>query len=1363
MKHLFPSLLLGLLFLHAVPGAKAQDMTEWDNPDITQMNRMPAHDLNIPFPTDGKAASLDPKDSPYCLFLNGTWKFHWSPKPDAVPRNFFMPDYDTQEWDDIEVPAAWQVYGMRHDRNYDKPLYVNVRYPFTYTKDFSVMADRPSDFTYNNHMPNPIGCYRRTFQVPEGWQGRQTFLRFNGAGHGYYVWVNGSFVGYAEDSYLPSDFDVTSHLHAGENTVAVQCFRFTSGSFLECQDYWRLTGITRDVYLWSAHKEHFNDFFFRTLQLTDDNHTAKAALSVDISKSVGANLELRATLSRKGETVWQMNRKAEGKEFTHEFTVEHIEPWSAEAPNLYDLNLQLVKDGQVVDSRYCRVGFHTVGIREDGALLVNGNRLVVHGVNRHSFSAEGGRMVTREELLKDILTMKRLNINAVRTSHYPNNPYFYELCDEYGLYVLAEADVECHGDQSVSGTRLFRHAIVERNRRHVQTLRNHVCIFAWSTGNECGGGENFKYAMDVIRELDSTRVRHYCDGNRWADITSTMYNSYEGIRRIGIERQKEYKEGKHPRPHIQCENTHSMGNAQGNQKDMFDLYEAYPALCGEFIWDWKDQGLKTPVPGQPDKFYWAYGGDFGDNPNDGSFCCNGVVLPDGTPTAKSYNAKAVYQPLDIRLTNPAKAKGQKYTFQLKNKLQQTRLKDVDVRYTVLEDGLAVFNGQLPEVDMAPWDSTTVTLDLSSLRIKAESEYQIVFRTTNRNATPWAEAGYEVASSSALLRSVQKALPYTPDAEGEIRASFADDIYEVSGPKFKAEFHKGVLARYTFDGNELIAEPLKPNFFRLPTENDKTQAGQWDELGLRDVTLTAHKDEQKTDPQHRWVELHSTGTWTSATEAIRFTVTAVYRIYVDGTITVSSLIEPDRARTVLPRMGFRAEMPAAYSHMEWMGRGPLDNYADRKDAAMPGIYTSTVKEQYIPFVLPQEVGNKEDVRWLSLTDEAGRGLLFSCPSRMAVSAADWRPEDNYKNRYERSRHPYQLKRARHTIVCLDAWNRALGNASCGPDVLPIYERYSEATGFNFTIYPLAGATATEDKVAKARVGDILCQPVRIATDKKGFATLSCPTPGADIYYSVNDGAAQKYKAPIDMRAGGSLTAWAQTAPDNQGIRSSRNIPYFMDKTKWSIVSVSSEQGGNEVAVNAIDDDEHTIWHTRWAEPVPDCPHEIVVDMGDTYHVSSFTCVPRPDGSNGAIVDYELYMGTTLDQLNRPVASGKWSVSHEPKKVQVPEGTKARYFKLVVRSVRNREKYASAAEFYVEATGKVEGDTADETLGFLQEERTLDICCKGSAVLNISDDNGRDISHLTIVGSTYLPLNLPGGTYRMRLSQGEESRSRKVVIP
>ena len=1276
------NLFLSICLMSGILTAFSQTMTEWDDVSVTSLKRIQSHDLSIPFTDVDAAQSLDLNQSPYFLDLNGTWQFRWSALPNQAPAGFYADDYDVSSWDQITVPMPWQMYGVRNGKKWDKPLYVNTRYPFTYTSDYSVMASRPDYYTYNESMKNPVGCYRRTFTLPDGWLGRKTFLRFNGAGHGYYVWVNGQFAGYAEDSYLPSDFDVSDFVREGENNVSVQVYRFTSGSFLECQDYWRLTGITRDVYLWSAPQQRIADFFFQTTALAASGTSGQARLQVTLDGEALTGMKLQVTITDGSEIIKEISRTlTTSTNVGQSFAFSGVECWSAEHPKLYDLTIQLLtEEDKLVDMRSCKIGFRTVSIREDGALLINGKRIVVHGVNRHDFSQETGRTVSREEMLQDVLTMKRLNVNAVRTSHYPNNPYFYELCDQYGLYVLAEADVECHGNMGLSSEEKFRTPMVERNERHVRTLRNHVCIFGWSAGNESGGGNNFQSVMQAIKALDTSRITHYEGNSTWSDVSSTMYGSYSNMLSTAKDRRNKYNNGSSQRPHIQCENTHAMGNSMGNQIDYFrEIYEPYAAMAGEFVWDWKDQGLRMPISGKVGKNYWAYGGDFGDNPNDGSFCCNGVVLPDCTPTAKSFNMKGVYQPVDVLLLNAEQG-----TFRVKNKLQQTMLTGYDIHYIISEDGIEVANGQLPDLDLAPWDSTTITIPYDGITFNPASRYTIRFSTTLQEATPWAEAGYEVAASEAVIREATAPQSYHYEGTDTLSLTSNGSTHTVKGANFSATFSGGTLSRYILDGTALIIQPIKLNTFRIPTENDHTQEGNWETLGVRSLTMTSGTWTVEQDEAKKWVQLSITDTYKTSTSALIFTVNKQFRVYPDGTVSVSTLTTPNNDGAVLPKLGFRFEMPASAENITWLGRGPFDSYIDRNYAAHIGIWHSTATDQWTNYIRPQETGNKEDVQWLAVTTNAGKGLMYASPTGMATTVGHWRAEDIYTSRYDRKGHPHEVTFQRNTVVSLDAWNRALGNASCGPDVLDRYEKSLSQTPFCFMILPILGESSDNILTRRGSLGLPVCQPVRFSDNGYGFAVLSSDNPaGTTIYYSLDGGEYQPYTEPIDMRHGGTLKAYAAASGLAPSIVSEKTYGFFVDKSDWRIVSYDSQQGGSELAANAIDGDENTIWHTSYNGTPPDCPHELVIDMKQTYRVTAFSYKGRKDGSNGRVLRYEVYFSNSPRLWGEPAASGTFTNSADKQTVNIPSKPEARYMKFLVRSVVDDRRYASAAELYIEA--------------------------------------------------------------------------------
>ena len=1278
-KHMKKHAFTCLTALMSITAAIAQTGKEWDDPKTSSVNRETAHTVAIPMATEADAANTDLSVSPWYQSLNGKWKFLWVGVPSKATDAMCAKDYDDASWTDIDVPSSWQVWGLQHGKSWDKPLYCNVAYPFSFSEStYSVMATRPSWYTYKDNMANPVGTYRRTFTIPDSWAGRDVYVRFNSVGHGYYLWVNGQRIGYSEDSYLPSEFNITPYLTEGVNTMALQVYRFTSGSFLECQDYWRLTGIHRSCFLWSAPKSQIRDYFFTTdLDNTFSNAKAKVQVTITGVEAVSGGTVEASLLSANGVVAKTVGEAS--AELSLSMDVAAPKLWSAEEPNLYDLVLTLKDaEGKTIDIRGGKVGFRKVAIRSDGALTINGRRMVFHGVNRHDFSPVNGRAITPAEIEEDIKTMKRLNINAVRTSHYPNDPVFYDLCDRYGLYVLAEADVECHAHQKLSSLQLFRQAMVERSQNHVRWLRNHPCIFMWSFGNESGNGENFNYVGQAIKLLDKTRLTHYEGNSNYADVSSTMYASYETINQIGAERKG--KSGQ--KPHIQCENSHSMGNSMGNVRDMFDLYEKYPCLTGEFIWDFKDQGLLTKSSTGAE--YWAYGGDFGDNPNDGNFCINGLVRPDWSLTAKSYNTKKVYQPLEFKAV-----KGSVNGFRLKNKMAFLPSTTYDVSYELMdEEGNVLASGPITK-EVAAADSAVVTIDLSALSaLDASQEAFIHFTAKQKSATLWAEAGYVVAEEKLPVQTAVKPM-YAPASNEVLTVEDGASSIIVGNSRFTAKFSKtqGTLTGYVFGGVEMMSKPLLLNAFRLPTDNDGRQSGTWDNMGLRKLTVkgTGSSVTTSEDGSTSTVSLTSTYTGKGGTT---FDVALSFIVSADGTLMVNSFIRPSSTGVVIPKLGFRLEMPADMEQLAWFGRGPWDSYRDRKEACLPAIYHSTVTDQREDYILPQEHGTKQEVRWLSLTDAKGLGLLFVAPDQMAASAVHFRPEDNYTNRDNRSKHTYQFKTCETAVVSLDAVTRGLGNASCGPDVRESYELHAANTAFRFFIMPLA---AGEKAAAKARVNMPVCQAVsceRLSTS--GRIKMSTPTKGATIYYSVNGGDYQPYTTTLQLDDACTITAYSTAEGMMDSPKMSYTFPMHISKSGWKLVSVDSQHGGNEARL-AFDGKSSTFWHTEYSGSEPTCPHTIVIDMAHVYMVTAITYLARQDGNqNGMIKNYEAYLSLDGNDWGRqPVVMGEFKNTTALQTATLKTPTAGRYLKLIANSEINGRAWTSAAEIGIEASSDITG--------------------------------------------------------------------------
>ena len=1322
MNSMKKMMMTGVALLIGCASLMAQTGKEWDDPLTTSVNRETAHTLAIPMASEEDVSKNDLTASPYYLSLDGKWKFQWVNAPTKATTTVCAKNYNDAAWTDIDVPSSWQVWGLRHNKSWDKPLYCNVAYPFSFNETtYSVMADRPSWFTYNSSMPNPVGTYRRTFSVPSDWAGRDVYVRFNGVGHGYYLWVNGQRVGYSEDSYLPSEFNITPYLEEGLNTMALQVYRFTSGSFLECQDYWRLTGIQRHCFLWAAPKSQIRDYFFTTdLDRTYTNAKANVKLTLTGVEAV-ADGTVEVRIKDGATTIASATAKAEA-EMSLDMDVENPRLWSAETPNLYDLVLVL-KDaqGKTVDIRGNKVGFREVEIRSDGALTINGKRMVFHGVNRHDFSPVDGRAISDEEIEEDIKTMKRLNINAVRTSHYPNDPVFYDLCDKYGLYVLAEANVECHANMKLSSVEKFRNAMVERSQNHVRWMRNHVCIFIWSFGNESGNGENFRYVSQAIKQLDKTRLTHYEGNSDYADVSSTMYGSYESIEWIGSSRQG--KTGQ--KPHIQCENSHSMGNSMGNVRDMFNLYEKYTCLTGEFIWDFKDQGLLTKSStGQE---YWAYGGDFGDSPNDGNFCINGLVRPDHSLTAKSYNTKKVYQPLEFHAIS-----GKPSQFRVKNKMAFLSSAEYDVKYVVEdEEGKVLASGTIDR-EVAAGDSVAVTIDMPDLNaVDAAKEAFIHFTATLRENTAWADAGYVVAEEKLQVKKAQKPMydmtKHVAEDE-ELSVSDVATVITVKGNRFSATFSKsqGTLSSYSYDGVSMLSKPLLLNVFRLPTDNDGRQTSSWDTMGLRKLTVKGTSSEAIKSEDGKTVNVNCSSTYTGQ-NGTTFDVNLSFIVCANGAIMVNSFIRPSNSGAILPKMGFRLEMPASMEQLEWFGRGPWDSYRDRKEACLPAIYKSTVTDQQEDYILPQEHGTKQEVRWMALTNDEGCGLLFSAPDQMAASAVHFRPEDNYTDRNNRSKHTYQFKTCPTAVVSLDAVTRGLGNASCGPEVMEKYELKAANTAFRFIIIPLTNEVKAADE---ARADMPVCQPVSCERLTNGRIKMSTQTKNATIYYSIDGENYQKYTSTVLHNDACTVKAYCSL----DGLMDSPVMSYtfdlFINRSSWKLVSVDSQHGGNEARL-AFDGNTSTFWHTEYQGSEPTCPHTLIVDMLKPYWVTAFTYLSRQDGNqNGMVKAYEVYLSTDGETWGSPVASGEFKNTTALQIAPLKTATVGRYLKFVAKSEINGRAWTSAAEIGIQASGDATAISTPKTTSASSSEYYDLQGRKLSSIQNrkgIFIQNGKKIMH------------------------------------
>ena len=1015
------------------------------------MNKETACQTAIPFADEGQALRLSIEESPYYQTLNGTWKFHWVADPEKRPKDFFKPDYDVSDWDNIKVPATWQIEAVRHNKPWDKPLYCNTIYPFCdYSKGVqwpNVIQPRPADYTFAN-MPNPVGSYRREFTLPTSWKGRDVFIRFNGVEAGFYLWLNGKKVGYSEDSYLPAEFNLTPYLQEGKNTLAVEVYRFTDGSFLECQDFWRFSGIFRDVFLWSAPRTQIRDFFFRT-DLDGDYRNATVFLDVEITgKKSSAELIVKLS-DTEGKEVLSRTIHATKIGSTHlEFDVKNPLKWTAETPSLYNLTLTLKQKGKVTDLRSVKVGFREIEFAKNGQLLINGKPTLFKGVNRHDHSPLNGRTVSKEEMEKDVQLMKALNVNAVRTSHYPNNPYFYDLCDRYGIYVLAEANVECHGEMRLSHEPQWEKSFTERNENQVKRFRNHASIVMWSMGNESGNGNNFSTAEKAIKRLDTTRPTHYEGNSSFCDVTSCMYPSVDWLENVGRERLEKIQKGEIVKPHVVCEYAHAMGNSIGNFQDYWDLIYKYDQLQGGFIWDWVDQTFAIKDENQRD--IWAFGGDMGfvGVVNDSNFCANGLIAADRTPHPHIYEVKKVLQYIHFEplAFTPNKIK-------VTNWHDFIGLEGYTLRWAVECDGKTVQDGEMDFPKIAPRNSANIELPLKALPADGK-EYFLTLRAFTKHEAPLVPKGHEVAIEQWELPSAPSAKTVQP-VEGTLTVDRNNETLTVKGNNFQVAFstRNGEMTELNYTGKNLIKEGLQPNFWRPLTDNDipnghLIRCGTWRNAG-RDAKLQN-------------IEVAEAGQTATVTATYRMEeqdadLQTLYKITPDGKVQVTMHFTPGKKPlSEMPRLGMRMILPAEYEMMTWLGRGPQETYADRKTGALIGLYNATVWEQYHPYVRAQETANHCDVRWVALRNATGEGLLVVGEEPLSVSAWNFPMEDiEYRPSQMERRHGGSIQKKDMVWLNIDHKQMGVGGDNTwGAQVHPEYTITPHEWKYSFTLAPLA---------------------------------------------------------------------------------------------------------------------------------------------------------------------------------------------------------------------------------------------------------------------------------------------------------------------
>jgi beta-galactosidase len=994
----------------------------WENPNELHVNCEKPHAYFIPYESEAKAKKGIRGSSKFYKSLNGVWKFKYHESVNLAEDGFYAQNYDAAGWDNLIVPSNWQMHG------YDKPHYTNVNYPYP--------CDPP--FVPDN---NPAGLFVRDFNLDKA-EGKDVYLVFEGVNSCFYVWVNGTWVGYSQVSHMTSEFNIGQYLKPGQNRLAVMVLKWCDGSYLEDQDMWRLSGIFREVYLLTRSKTHISDLFVKTV-LNDSYEEGTLKCEIELSDNISS--KVRAVLKDIHEEVLfdqAADMKSKG---ILEFKVASPELWSAETPNLYELYLYL---GDEVLLQ--KVGFRDIRIK-DGVMLINGRAVKFKGVNRHDSHPELGHTIPLYHMKNDLLIMKRHNVNAVRTSHYPNDPRFTGLCDELGFYVIDEADLECHGAgpagnmDMLSRDPLFEKAYMDRMQRMVERDKNHASIVMWSLGNESGYGENHMKMAEWAKARDNSRLIHYEGATGWGkngmdtsciDVYSRMYPSIADMEDLLL-RDKTEK-----RPYVLCEYCHAMGNGPGDLKDYWDLMYKYPRFAGAFVWEWTDHTVKTKTPDGTE--FHAYGGDFGDQPNDGNFCMDGLVYPDRTPHTGLLELKNVIAPVRTEAVDLTTGK-----VKITNLLDFVNLSQLVLNWKVEKDGEVIDRGEMEELAIAPHKSKTVTLPYS-LPEKTDGRYFLTVCYNQVTDTEWAEKGYEVAFTQFELPVVKVEKAAVVMAEmPSLRVERTKNEIIIAGSDFRYTFslQYGSFTGMEYNGVPMINEKPVFSVWRAPTDNDRNIVSKWREEGYdRLDTKTYAVQVTSEDAQH--VTICSEFSLGGYIKKPILRGKACWTVYGSGDILLDTQVKVREDLPFLPRFGLKLAMPKGNEAVEYFGYGPHESYIDKRRSTQKSRYENTVDGMHENYLMPQENGSHYSTEWAALTNTLGMGLLFIGMDDFSFHASHYTPEDLTK-----AMHPHELIRRDETIVHLDYMNSGVGSNSCGPELLPQYRLSQQEIGFKVRIKPV----------------------------------------------------------------------------------------------------------------------------------------------------------------------------------------------------------------------------------------------------------------------------------------------------------------------
>ena len=1017
----------------------------WRDHTVFAINKLEPRATLFPFQSE-EAALTDQKElNNNFMLLNGLWLFDWQKSPKNAPQSFYLPKFDDTNWGTIAVPGNWEIEG------YGYPIYLDERFPFT-----TQWPDVPTDY-------NPIGSYRKPFTLPDDWQGKKVFLHVGAAKSSLDVWLNGEKVGFSQGAKTPAEFDLTPFLQAGENLLAFQIRRWTDASFLESQDMLRISGIERDVYLFATQMQHIFDFHAQprlTKNFTQGEFSLEVTVQNYLNKKQASRVEYKLLDPRQGmKPVLSGQKKVQlvaEKSTKVSLTGELEKPalWTAETPNLYTLVINLLdQNGQLIESVKDDIGFRHIEIN-NAQLLVNGQPIYIKGVDRHETDPRTGHVVDKASMERDIQLMKQFNINAVRSSHYPNNPYWYDLTDKYGLYVIDEANIESHPLATNAATQIGNEeswipAHIERTRRMYERDKNHPSIIIWSLGNEAGEGKVFEATYQWLKENDGSRPVQYepAGTEHYTDIFAPMYPS--------IERLIEYAESDPYRPGIMIEYAHAMGNSVGNLKDYWAAIEKYPSLQGGFIWDWVDQSLEY-INDNGQKYY-AYGKDFHpDLPSDGNFLNNGLFNPDRVPHPHAFEVKKVYQNIQFSALNTKAG-----VFEIDNQFFFTNIGQYQLQWLVSVDGEKLASGQQSMPAIAPREKGKITLPISKLLTDDSKEYVITISAVINHQQPLLPIGHEIAFEQFVIERNGQQTPFSVATIGQLTQTKEQQFIHFRGKEFKATFDKntGYLSAYQYGDEQLLLAPLKPNFWRAPTDNDlgnnmQNWAAMW-QTAEQGLSLTNLKvSDAGLLARYRSKDFAGS-------------LSLHYDIAKDGTLHVTSTLDLDDGQKLpnLPRFGMQLVMPGQFDNLTWYGRGPHESYWDRKTGAKVGLYKAKVDEQIEHYIRPQENANKTDVRWITVTNGSGLGLKATGEQLLNASAWPYLQADIDFTKGDASasasglvpvttKHAIDVPRRELTTVNIDHLQMGVGgDTSWGRLVHDKYSIKATDLSYRFTLSPI----------------------------------------------------------------------------------------------------------------------------------------------------------------------------------------------------------------------------------------------------------------------------------------------------------------------